>query len=335
MKKIFTALLFAAVSAFAVEDMDIFERNKAIGRGLNLGNALEAPNEGDWSVYLKEHYFSKIADAGFNSVRIPIKWSNHASKNAPYKIDETFMKRVEWAVAQALENDLVVIIDIHHFDDFVNNPQSFENQFYGLWRQISQRFKNHPDSVYFEVLNEPCNAISDTLWNEYLAEAISIIRETNPTRPLIVGPGFWNNADHFEKLKLPENDRNIIGTFHHYQPFEFTHQGADWVANSSGWEGKTWSPKNKADLDPVKWHFDCAEKWSKSENRPVYMGEFGAYEKAPFESRIKWTKYMRAESESRGIPWTYWEFCSTFGVYDPNTEQWKPEILKALIPETK
>jgi aryl-phospho-beta-D-glucosidase BglC (GH1 family) len=59
---------------FSAED----EANRLLGRGINLGNALEAPQEGAWGVTLKSRYFRDIKNAGFNSVRIPISWSTHA-----------------------------------------------------------------------------------------------------------------------------------------------------------------------------------------------------------------------------------------------------------------
>jgi hypothetical protein len=62
---------------------DAFEQNVHLGRGVNLGNALEAPKEGEWGVTLREEYFHLIAEAGFDSVRIPIRWSAHAALTEP------------------------------------------------------------------------------------------------------------------------------------------------------------------------------------------------------------------------------------------------------------
>jgi endoglucanase len=62
-----------------------------LGRGINLGNALEAPHEGDWGVTLKADYFSKIKAAGFQNVRIPVRWSAHAAREAPFTIEPKFL----------------------------------------------------------------------------------------------------------------------------------------------------------------------------------------------------------------------------------------------------
>ncbi|MBN1411035.1 MAG: hypothetical protein JW969_09325 [Spirochaetales bacterium] len=62
------------------------------------------------------------------------------------------------------------------------------------------------------------------------------------------------------------------------------------------------------------------------------MGEFGAYSKADPESRVRWTAFLAREAEARGIFWTYWEFCSGFGVYNSGTGKWRKELLDALVP---
>src|ERR1022692_1804955 len=80
-----------------------------LGRGINLGNALEAPKEGEWGVTLKAEYFAAIKKAGFATVRLPVRWSAHPGKEAPYTIDPKLAERVDWAIDQALMNELNII----------------------------------------------------------------------------------------------------------------------------------------------------------------------------------------------------------------------------------
>src|ERR1700682_3239763 len=93
---------------------DIAAANKKLGRGINLGNALEAPKEGAWGVTLKAEYFKAIQGAGFDSVGLPVKWSAHAQETAPYTIDPKFAERVDWAIDQAVSNRLNIIVNVHH-----------------------------------------------------------------------------------------------------------------------------------------------------------------------------------------------------------------------------
>ena len=141
-------------------------------------------------------------------------------------------------------------------------------------------------------------------------------------------------ADKLPELKLPEDDRRLIATFHYYSPFEFTHQGAEWVGqDAQQWLGTTWTatPEQR---EAVADQFDAVARWSREHDRPVFLGEFGAYSKAPDESRATWTAFIRAEAERRGFSWSYWEFCSGFGAYDPQAGRWRPELLKALVPDS-
>lgn len=310
---------------------DVNKQNQKLGRGVNFGNALEAPKEGDWGVTLNEDYFRLIKEKGFNSVRIPIKWSAHASAAAPYTIDPAFFQRIDWAVNQALNRGLAAIINIHHYDELMQDPASNKQRFLALWSSIAEHYKNYSGDLFFELLNEPNNQLTPELWNQYLNEAITVIRKSNPYRTIIAGPAYWNSIGSLSSLSLPSGDRNIIVTFHYYNPMDFTHQGAEWVAGSNLWLGTTWTGTYEQ-MSAVVQDLDLALQWSKLNNRPIHMGEFGAYSKADMNSRAKWTSFVARQAEQRGYSWAYWEFCSGFGVYDPVKKDWIMPLLQALIP---
>jgi endoglucanase len=309
-----------------------FETNNTkMHRGINIGNALEAPNEGDWGVVIKDEYFKIIREAGFDTVRIPIRWSNHAGSVPPYKIDDNFFKRVDWVVNKSLEQGLITIINIHHYEEIMQKPEEHEDRFLALWKQISEHYRNYPDTLYFELLNEPNGALTSDIWNKFIEKAVNIIRKTNPTRKIIIGPADWNSVYKLKELKVPEEDKNIIVTFHFYTPFEFTHQGAEWVSPSPP-VGKKWIG-NEAEQKQITDELDIAVRWAAEHNNiSLFMGEFGAYSKADMASRVRWTYFVAREAEKRNIAWAYWEFCSGFGAYDPVKNEWREDLLNALIP---
>ena len=216
------------------------------GRGVNLGNALEAPKEGDWGVVLKELYFEKIAAAGFDTVRIPVRWSAHADESPPYRIDAKFFDRVDWAIDQALKRHLIPVVNMHHYNEIFNEPEKHAERFIAMWRQIAEHYKDYPPELAFELLNEPNKNLTAEKWNPMLSEAIRIIRPSNPTRQIVVGPVGWNGIGDLPTLELPEDDRRLVATVHYYSPFEFTHQGAKWVGpESSSWLGNKWTGSKK------------------------------------------------------------------------------------------
>lgn len=309
---------------------ETFAANQRLGRGVNLGNALEGPNEGAWGLYLQAKYFEDIAAAGFDHVRVPIRWATYADLEAPYTINEQIFERIDWVIAQAFANDLAVIINNHHHEAIMQQPETQAERLAGMWRQIGARYQDYPDTLYFEILNEPNNNLDSDAWNKIFPQALAAIRETNPQRYVIVGPDMWNNIGRLPTLTLPEDDRRIIGTFHYYQPHEFTHQGASW---SSAYEVKDMPWGSEADVKSMADQFDGALAWSEAEKRPLYIGEFGVYYAAPEDSRIVWLRTVREEAEKRGFSWSVWDFGTDFAIYNLPRQQWREPLLQALIPE--
>ena len=327
-----TVLAFLTFAAFAqAQDKadDIFAANKKLGRGINFGNALEAPKEGDWGVTLKAEYFKAIKEAGFNSVRLPVKWSAHAKAEAPFTIDKKFAERVDWAIDQALANKLNIIVNVHHYDEMDANPDKNLTRLVELWEQIAERYKDRPAEVYFELFNEPHEKFVDAKWNAAIPKMLAAIRKSNPARPVIVGPPFWNGIWALDKLQLP-NDKNLILTVHFYDPFEFTHQGAGFVKDANKWKGRKW-PQSADEEAKILKSFDQAAAWAKKHDRPVFLGEFGTYQEADMDSRSRWTRFVTREAEKRGFSWSYWEFCAGFGAYDPKTDMWRAPLKAALV----
>lgn len=312
------------------QQSDVFEQNKLLGKGINLGNALEAPTEGDWGVVIKDEYFSIIKNAGFNSVRIPIKWSAHALSTSPYTISQPFFSRVDWVVNQALKNGLAVIVNIHHYDEIMQSPLLHKERFLALWNQIAARYKDQSNKLFFEILNEPNTNLTASLWNQFVDDATKTIRQTNPNRTILVGLAEWGGVSALNQLKLPANEKNIILSFHYYNPFQFTHQGAEWVNGSNAWLGTKWTGSS-SEMTAVINEFSNVLGWASRNNVPVNLGEFGAYSKADMESRVRWTSFVVQLCNQYGITWNYWEFAAGFGIYDQKTGKFN-ELYRALIP---
>lgn len=238
---ILLAALFVQTADVEAQDTpDAFTVNQALGRGVNLGNALEGPREGEWGLTLEAEFFELIAEAGFDHVRVPVRWSAYAGLTAPFEIPEgvdptvpnadNIWQRVDWVIEQAEANGLMVMLNMHHYDEIFESPAAERDRFLAIWRQIATRYSSAGPAVIFELLNEPHMAFNDdpALWNTMFAEALSVVRESNPTRVVVTGPTQWNGIGALEDLVLPP-DPNLIVSVHFYSPFPFTHQGAEWT----------------------------------------------------------------------------------------------------------
>ncbi len=251
---------------------------------MNFGDALDAPREGDWSVGLDASHFQIVADAGFDHVRLPVSWAGYADTESPYTIPEgidptishpdytNIWERVDWAIDQAEANDLMIIVNMHHYEAAHNDPAAHRDRIIAMWEQIAARYADAGDHVIFELFNEPHGAFSQSpeLWNELLADLLNVVRETNPTRAVLVGPVEYNTIDYLDELVLP-NDDYLISSVHLYEPFNFTHQGAVWVEQlrpvgvpwsadgldfSEGIHDRSWDTRVSTDAGQLRLDYD-------------------------------------------------------------------------------
>jgi endoglucanase len=298
-----------------------------LGRGINIVGYDPIWKSRSKGRFQAEH-FTQIRGAGFDHVRVNLQPFRDAEANG--SVPGSYWDTLDWVVEQALDNKLAVILDFHEFIEMATDPAAKKERFLTIWRQIAERYKNAPREVVFELLNEPNGQLTPKLWNGYLREALAVVREANPTRAVIVGPGHWNSIEYLDDLELPAGDRNLIVTIHYYNPFEFTHQGAPWT-NQKDKSGVVWKGSD-LDRQLVARDFDRAQAWAKSHQRPLYLGEFGAYDKADMPSRTRYLDYVARQAEKRGWSWAYWQFDSDFIAYDMAKRQWIAPILQALIP---
>ena len=309
----------------------------AIGRGVNFGNMLEAPTEGAWGLTVTDDFIDKASAAGFASVRLPVRWSNHASAEAPFTIDAVFMARVESVIDKLLAKGLVVVLNMHHYRQLDGDrldpgeltvaDAAVDVRFLMLWEQIARHFQGRSARLVFELYNEPHGRINGEPWNVLAARALGVVRKTNPDRVVVIGPTSWNAASDLQLLKIP-NDANLIATVHNYAPFRFTHQGAEWVSPVLPVGVTCCSTSQRAEMTAP---LDVAKAWSAAKRYPVFVGEFGAYSKADDASRIDFNRTMREAMEARDMSWTYWEFAAGFGVYDPVKLSFRQGLLDSLL----
>ena len=325
------ALNLAFLNLSAQNRLPAFEMNERLGRGVNMGNAFEAPAEADWGNPWKPEYFEIMADLGFDHVRLPVRWEPAARSmaTAPYTINETFLQRIKEVVDAALDNDLHIIVNMHHHEALFEDPDGQKERFLSQWNQIATYFKDYPDKLLFEVLNEPHGNLLPDKWNEFFADALAEIRKTNPTRVVILGVAEFGGLGGIVHLQLPD-DEYIILSPHYYNPFNFTHQGAEWVENSDPWLGTEWLD-TEADRETVINEFSFALQFSETNHIPIHVGEFGAYSKADIESRERWTTFLARWFEEQGLSWAYWEFSAGFGIYNPTTKQLNTPLVDALF----
>ena len=334
MRIFFTCLfIFSGILAVTAQSREkAFEINEKLGRGINYGNMFEAPSETTWGNQWQPEYPKIISELGFDHVRIPVRWEPAArsSSQAPYTIYPTFLNRIKEAVDSTLNAGLYAIINMHHHEELYDKPDEQEARFLAMWGQISEFFKDYPDSLLFEILNEPHGNLTPEKWNDLYPKALDSIRAYNPERIVLIGMPNYGGLGGLPYLEIPEDNYTIL-TVHYYNPFRFTHQGAGWVGgNADSWLGTKWLD-SESEREVVRQEFSPLKTISETHNIPVHIGEFGAYNKADIQSRARWTTYLSRFFESKGWSWAYWEFSAGFGIYNPDSKTFNQELTNALL----
>jgi aryl-phospho-beta-D-glucosidase BglC (GH1 family) len=220
MKKTFaiTALMLFCATISMRAQLSPHDAAKAMGRGINMGNTLEGPDEGVWgNPAVVASNLDDYKNAGFQSVRLPITWDTHTDNAPPYSINAAWLNRIEQIVDWGLSRHLVIIINTMH-EGWIKSDYSAKNiaRFDSIWSQIATRFRNKSDSLLFEVINEPY-PLSLANVNDLNARTIQTIRKTNPTRIVLFSGNNYSNSDELVAATIP-SDNFIIGYYHSYDP---------------------------------------------------------------------------------------------------------------------
>ena len=329
-------------------------------RGVNLGNGWEAPPPHTWGIRFTTDDIDRIAAEGFDHIRVPVAWHFHLTPAAQgWEISPALLAELEPVLRRALDRKLTVLLEWHNFNEFTSAPAANLERFTGGWQAIARHFQGWPPSLFLELLNEPCDALTTTALNPIYQTSIAAIRAIDPTRILVVSPGNWGQAGELEKLRLPDADERLIVTIHCYEPFHFTHQGAGWVQlqdlRGITYPGPPDTPlrlpdslrnnssvrsfldaynslpaaQNPCSARAVKEILDRAREWSLHFGRPIHLGEFGCHNVGDLASRSRYLKDVRTLAEARHIPWTLWEWKASFGYWDPTSNQ--PRFRSSLF----
>ncbi len=331
-------------------------------RGLNASHWLsQSEVRGEERVqYMQEKDFAKIAEMGFDHVRLPIDemqmWDDEGNKET--EAWQLMHNAINWSFA----HNLRVIVDLHvlrshHFNN-PNNRQLWEDKtaqenFITFWRQLSEDLKQYPnDKLAYEPLNEAVSNNPDD-WNNLINWVISEIRKLEPERTIIMGSNNWQTVGTFKDLQVPDGDKNIILSFHYYEPFLLTHYQAPWTnikdltvainypgqmvdttlyASISEEELKLVKARNayndSSTLDKdIYQAVEVAAKYGLK----LYCGEFGCFPSTPMSMRQAWYEDMIAVFDKYDIAWAHWNYKNDFPVVDAETLEPITELTSILV----
>lgn len=323
------------------ESRDDFELN----RGVNISHWLSQSNvRGEArAAYFTEKDVAYIASEGFDHLRIPIDEEQMFYEDG--KKDTEAFALLHNALDWCRKYDLRAVVDLHILRSHHFNAKSrplftdakAQESFYECWRKISSELHTYSNGwVAYELMNEPVADKPDD-WNRLFNRCIEVIRELEPNRTLIVGSNLWQSYKTVKDLELPENDKNIIISFHYYHPFLFTHYQAAWTpeAEYTGnvhYPGSVVLPEDLVSLSPdiankyESWtheiynkdvfaeNFEEVLQIARSHGLKVYCGEYGCINSSPVPDRIRWWRDINEVFTSKGIARAVWDYKGGFGI---------------------
>lgn len=328
-------------------------------KGTNISHWLSQSNARGEA---RKNYFTEkdvkyLAGIGFDHLRIPVD-EEQMWKEDGQEDPEAFgllKNALDWCKKYNL--DAVVDLHIlrsHHFNNKIKllwtKPEAQE-RFFQCWRDLSKELRNYPvEDVAYELMNEPV-AEDPEDWNKLVKRVIPIIREDEPTRIIVIGSNRWQNPDTFDQLYVPENDPNLILSFHMYEPFLLTHHTASWtgikdykgpvnypgiIVKKEDLEGLPDSVrtavlrnKNSYNIDSIRNHISKPIAIAKKYNLPLDCGEWGCLNTVPDEARLQWFRDMVTVLGEKNIAWSTWDYKGSFGIINSKGEE-ETALIKIL-----
>ncbi|MDX2147058.1 MAG: cellulase family glycosylhydrolase [Planctomycetota bacterium] len=292
----------------------------------------------------------QLRSAGVTHVRLPLDpdklWDHEGGV-----IREQALSEAKAAIARVVGSGLLVIIDAHVWrgdwwkpDATTRRAVKYEAFWDALARELARDdAARDPERVMLEIMNEPHGIEpadeSAAIWAAAQEALVGVVRRHCPTHTIVATGADWGGIDGLLKLE-PLRDRNVVYSFHFYDPMNFTHQGADWGFHA--WkdtrevpypvgpeEVEAISHKQGSDAarDSLRWMFrqrwdkariaeriGQAAAWSRKHGVPVYCGEMGVYSKvAPAADRIRWHRDVAEALRENNIGFACWGYADAFG----------------------
>jgi endoglucanase len=335
LKLLFTLFLFANLSNLTAQN--------AFNKGVNLTGWFAAKDARSipFNKFTKKD-FQNIKSLGCDVVRLPIEL-HHMTSGAPdYTVDPIFYSYLDQVIDWTEELQLNLIIDNHTLE--VAKSKTVETPLLKIWPQMARHYKDRSTSVFYEILNEP-NTLLASDWAAIQAKVVDSIRVYDTRHTILVTGADWGGIAGLLALKKLK-DTNLIYSFHFYDPFLFTHQGASWAdltdlggvpfpydatrmpacpeSLKNTWVAGSLSSSYKTDgtVAKLKTTIDTAIKYGTTNGVKIYCGEMGVYNLKSLDAdRVFWYKEVATYLSSKSVPWTMWDYQGSFGIFNKGSNE--------------
>ena len=318
-----TIRVFAVLLLFVIISSSQLSAQNPFNKGVNLTSWFQSGSAQEVQLYKYDlQDFEQIKSLGCDVIRLPVNLLAMTDGAPDYNLDPMFLSMMDSVVNWAENTGLHLILDNHTFDPSENTSPAIRDFLVKVWPQLANRYKNSYENLYYEILNEP-HGIADATWNNIQQEVIEKIREVDAVHFLIVGPAGWNSYHNLELMPFYE-DPKLIYTFHFYDPFLFTHQGASWVEPSMVPLAGVPFPYDAGAMPGMPAQFSgtwLQSAYNNYQNDGTVTKIKSLIDKINIAYQTNYSyQVVREYLEANDIAWTIWDYHGGFGLFEKNSQ---------------
>jgi len=346
-----------ATAQQSAEDIAV-RRAAALTRGVSLSGWF-----GGWGDYSPEHTSTYITAAdfqvmkgmGIRYVRFPLDPTLLSQGGLRNPNKDQIWARIDSALDMAMDSGMAVDFVVFPRDDYKQRlaTQSGADQFIMLWQVLAKHFVGRdPDRFFFELMNES-EEQDPYRWVGLESATAKAIRDIDAEHTILASGAHYDSLGDLLATQTID-DPNVIYTFHFYEPYAFTHQGASWGSVEWNYFRDIPYPATPGEIaDRIKsipdnsaryqlylygaegWNaasilhrIAFAAEWGRERHVPVVCNEFGAFrDTAPPDSRARYLHDVRTALEQNGIGWAMWDWSGNFGLVTHQANAIMPDRL--------
>ena len=332
-----------------------------IQQGVNIGGWLSqtSSRKVSYEDFFNQADVRNLAHWGLDHIRLPIDEAEVFTESGEFRPHA--IRLLHEVIGWCSDAEMRVVLDFHILrSHYFNDAKGMtlwkdareQDKFIRMWKMLAKEFGHYPNGLLaYELLNE-VSAPDAEVWNDLLMRLYGAIRKMEPERMLVISPIDHSSIDALEKLRIPQNDPNIMLSIHFYTPHLLTHYQAPWWKALRNLEIQLHYPGQlvtQVDIDTIqdeenlrvvnyynsyydkevfKKRLQKALDITGKTGLKVYVVEFGCINNTDKELKYRWLKDVTDLFKENNMPYAIWGYKFGFGILDMNGKPIDERIMK-------
>jgi endoglucanase len=278
-----------------------------------------------------------IAEAGFKTVRLPVAF-DFFMREGSVQLNEQILQKLHDTYMNCRRLNLKLVI-VYHYGKLTNQNKDTETErIIKIWKQVINYMREFSyEKLFLELYNEPTTDMD--IWKSIATTLVRELRKEDPDRIFIIGGANYNAINELLTMgKLSTDDGKLLYTFHFYEPYVFTHQGADWTKEKTYMTGLPYPYKRRKmpaltgvaadsavvkefERYPIESNYEYLymrikkiKEEADKQNLPLICTETGVINLAAFKSKSAYLRDITSIMQQLDIPVMLWDYNDKFSI---------------------